>query len=93
MRKYGLLLTVLCMTAVSACRDRKDFVPITDVVPDAILEIRYYGTYNFVGERIDGYRETFFFLVQSNIKHHLKHTLTDHLTRDGLANYFFEMLF
>ncbi len=57
MRKYGLLLTVLCMTAVSGCRDRKDFVPITDVVPDAILEIRYYGTYNFVGERIDGYRE------------------------------------
>ena len=32
-----------------------DFVTITDVVPDAILEIRYYGTYNFVGTRIDGY--------------------------------------
>ena len=30
-------------------------VPLTDVVPDAILEIRYYGTYNFVGTRIDGY--------------------------------------
>ncbi|MBR0110645.1 MAG: M15 family metallopeptidase [Bacteroidales bacterium] len=57
MRKFGLLLTVLCMTAVSGCGDRKEFVPITDVVPDAILEIRYYGTYNFVGERIDGYRE------------------------------------
>ena len=26
-------------------------------VPDAILEIRYYGTYNFVGQRIDGYEE------------------------------------
>ena len=23
----------------------------------AILEIRYYGTYNFVGQRIDGYEE------------------------------------
>ena len=32
-----------------------DFTLITDVVPDAILEIRYYSTYNFVGERIDGY--------------------------------------
>ena len=31
------------------------FVTITDVVPDAILEIRYYSTYNFVGTRIDGY--------------------------------------
>lgn len=32
-----------------------DFTLVTDVVPDAILEIRYYSTYNFVGERIDGY--------------------------------------
>ncbi len=35
--------------------DSKSFVNITDVVPDAILEIRYFGTYNFVGTRIDGY--------------------------------------
>ena len=34
---------------------RKVLVPISDVVPDAILEIRYYSTYNFVGTRIDGY--------------------------------------
>jgi len=34
-----------------------DFVLISDVVPDAILEIRYYSTYNFVGDRIDGYEE------------------------------------
>ena len=30
---------------------------ITDVVPDAILEIRYHSTYNFVGTRVDGYLE------------------------------------
>ena len=35
--------------------DRSQFVTITDVVPDAILEIRYYSTYNFVGARVDGY--------------------------------------
>ena len=34
---------------------REHFVSITDVVPDAILEIRYFSTYNFVGARIDGY--------------------------------------
>lgn len=28
---------------------------MADVVPDVILEVRYFGTYNFVGERIDGY--------------------------------------
>ena len=35
--------------------DRSDFVVVTDIVPDVLLEIRYYSTYNFVGERIDGY--------------------------------------
>ena len=37
--------------------DASQFVNITDVVPDAILEIRYYSTYNFVGARVDGYEE------------------------------------
>ena len=37
--------------------DNSQFVNITDVVPDAILEIRYYSTYNFVGARIDGYEQ------------------------------------
>ena len=36
-------------------QDASQFVNITDVVPDAILEIRYFSTYNFVGQRIDGY--------------------------------------
>ena len=37
--------------------DYSAFVNLTDVVPDAILEIRYFSTYNFVGERIRGYEE------------------------------------
>ncbi len=37
--------------------DASDFVLLSDVVPDAILEIRYYSSYNFVGERIAGYEE------------------------------------
>lgn len=37
--------------------DSSDFVMISDVVPDVILEIRYYSTYNFVGDRIDGYEQ------------------------------------
>lgn len=35
--------------------DCPDFVQVTDVVPDVILEIRYYSTYNFIGDRIPGY--------------------------------------
>jgi len=43
--------------AFSPTEDASQFVTLTDVVPDAILEIRYFGTYNFVGTRIDGYLE------------------------------------
>lgn len=57
----GLLMS--CKSAQNAARsydktmDYSQFVNITDVIPDAILEIRYYSTYNFVGARIDGYEE------------------------------------
>lgn len=43
--------------AVTPTEDTSQFVTLTDAVPDAILEIRYFGTYNFVGQRIDGYEE------------------------------------
>ncbi len=33
------------------------FVNLTDVVPDAILEIRYHSSYNFIGCRIEGYEQ------------------------------------
>ena len=34
---------------------REGFVVLAEAVPDVILEIRYYSTYNFTGERVDGY--------------------------------------
>ncbi len=37
--------------------DASGFVLVSDAVPDAVLEIRYYSTYNFIGDRIDGYKE------------------------------------
>ena len=37
--------------------DSSGFATVSDVVPDAILEIRYFSTYNFIGDRIDGYLE------------------------------------
>lgn len=57
---------LIVATALVSCRDTDNvkpeedaraFVLLTDVVPDAILEIRYYSTYNFIGDRIDGYEE------------------------------------
>ena len=37
--------------------DSSGFVLLADFVPGIVQEIRYYSTYNFVGERIDGYEE------------------------------------
>ena len=65
-RSFMALVVIL---AFAACNDNNDnlkvcpeedasqFVLLTDVVPDAILEIRYYSTYNFIGRRIPGYEE------------------------------------
>ena len=33
------------------------FVLLSDYVPNIIQEIRYFSTYNFIGDRIDGYEE------------------------------------
>ena len=39
------------------CLDSTGFVMLADYVKHMIQEIRYYSTYNFIGERIDGYEE------------------------------------
>ena len=49
---------------VKLSADASDFVLLSEAVPDAILEIRYYSTYNFVGDRIDGYEEPLAFLTK-----------------------------
>ena len=35
--------------------DAAGFVSVGEAVPDVLLDIRYYSSYNFIGERIDGY--------------------------------------
>ena len=42
---------------LSSTDDFSQFVNLAEAVPDVILEIRYYSTYNFVGARVDGYEE------------------------------------
>ena len=68
--KTLVVLLILCAVIAATCyyrahpkekvitpEDNSEFVNLTDAVPDAILEIRYFGTYNFVGARIDGYEQ------------------------------------
>ena len=53
-----------CLGSAALSDDSSDFVNLSEAIPDAILEIRYYSTYNFVGERIDGYEEPIAFLTK-----------------------------
>ena len=44
--------------------DPSGFVVLADYVPHIVQEIRYYSTYNFIGERVDGYEEPCALLTQ-----------------------------
>ncbi len=70
MKKYfAFILIFVALSASQAWakvdpKDSSGFVKLSEVVPDAILEIRYYSTYNFVGERIDGYENPVAYLTK-----------------------------
>lgn len=62
----SVIVTLILFTVCSCKQDTKriapeedasGFVLITDLIPDAILEIRYYSAFNFIGERIPGYEQ------------------------------------
>ena len=38
-------------------KDSSDFVILSEIISDVILEMRYYSSYNFVGTRINGYEQ------------------------------------
>ena len=62
----GILFAVLLSSSAFGVdvNDSSGFVLLSEAVPDAILEIRYYSTYNFVGDRIEGYEEPVAFLTK-----------------------------
>ena len=51
----GLFLSGYAVKANGESDGSEGFVLLSEAVPDVILEVRYYSTYNFVGERVDGY--------------------------------------
>ncbi len=61
----ALLTALLAGCAhLDAAKCDDGFVPLAEAVPDAILEIRYYSTYNFVGDRVDGYERPVAYLTK-----------------------------
>ena len=61
-------VSAIAESDVKLSDDASDFVLLSDAVPDAILEIRYYSTYNFVGDRIDGYEQPVALLTREAAK-------------------------
>ncbi|ARA93857.1 hypothetical protein AWN76_012275 [Rhodothermaceae bacterium RA] len=65
-----LVLSLLALLGVAAVRrpagdDRPDdFVRLRDVDPSILEEVRYYGDFNFVGTRIDGYEAPVIWLTR-----------------------------
>lgn len=55
MKKLVLIFIVLFSLQVNASEVPDDFVEIREVIPDAVMDIRYYTEHNFVGARVDGY--------------------------------------
>lgn len=41
-----------------------NFVSVGEYIPDVLLDVRYYSTYNFVGARIDGYESPIVLLTR-----------------------------
>ncbi len=64
-RLIPLLLAALltaCTTAVDEQRVPADFVELSDYAPDIVLEVRYFGSNNFLGEPVTGYEAPLIYL-------------------------------
>lgn len=64
-----LAITASLSSAVQADDNkRSEFVDITSLIPNAVLDIRYFGEHNFVGKPVDGYAEPKCLLHESAAK-------------------------
>ena len=86
MKKLLLVAVVMCALTygyafAEESNDSSDFVLLSEAVPDAILEIRYYSTYNFVGDRITGYEAPVAMLTKEAAK--ALREVSDELTTKG----------
>ncbi|MDD5234448.1 MAG: M15 family metallopeptidase [Syntrophales bacterium] len=70
MRRYGMILVIVAVLFVcpvyGASQEKipPGFVDVQKIIPSACFDIRYYGNYNFIGEKIDGYDAPKCYLTQ-----------------------------
>lgn len=56
MKKLLLLLIVVFFSSISSATEIPDaFVEVREVIPDLVMDIRYFGNHNFVGAKVRGY--------------------------------------
>ena len=56
MRRAGLVVSMLAMAWAAQAQPRPEaFIDAANVVPNLVVDMRYFGADNFVGKRIDGY--------------------------------------
>lgn len=60
-----LFITTFGYTQTSISTKPNDFVNIKEVIPDIIIELRYFGEYNFIARRIDGYNSEICYLTKA----------------------------
>ncbi len=65
MIRFSRALLGLCFAAALFAEPVPErFVDVQRVVPDVVLELRYYGEDNFVGRRVDGYEKPVCYLTR-----------------------------
>jgi D-alanyl-D-alanine dipeptidase len=60
----GCLMTLSGASSTQAQPPHPGFVDVTTVVPGLVVDLRYFGTDNFVGARIDGYEKPVLYLTR-----------------------------
>ena len=70
-----LFLTVLILfsfvqisNASQISYDKSDFVPVYTVIDDAVYDIRYFSSYNFTGNKINGYKAPVAYMTKESAK-------------------------
>ncbi len=72
--KKLFLITFLLLGFASATvasqisNDKSDFAPVYTVIDDAVYDMRYYSSYNFTGNRIDGYKAPIAYMTKESLK-------------------------
>ena len=71
--RSALVALLLLVTSLTACqsttdveRAPDDFVELSAYAPDILLEVRYLGSNNFVGEPIDGYEAPLIYMTRKS---------------------------